>query len=528
MSVTHPRSTVVSGPPVDINIPVPPTGNYYGMVYDLTAKQWIKTDAPVVRRNVVPDVSVVWSTAQKSGFIDPGVVSFTPGAAVQVGDVVIVSLATPGTSTKPTASWNTVYTANDFQPASGFYGGNTRIWAYQLLASDFTSGLANAISVTLQQYSHYTMTVAVYRGLTSAPTASSGVGTTGTVTADVVVVPAQTASRAAPKHLVFSAVSISNTIAGGVVNFPVAAEAPLGTYQTQEFIRSGLIQQSTPASPTTNPSSPRIDYVTVAVPLTPITTGGSSLAPANVITDLVDVEFSGMLQGDVPFYDAASERWKNAPADPKSSPMTGQTTIDEFNDRSVANYWTDVDPAGAPSSARTWVEAGDSLGVELTGGDTANSMRAKLTPLSSFGGALSAGDAFVVKQDFISVGFGGPVQGLIFSTAGAASGTQLQFGFYYASGNVPTVARYTYSSFASASINDATAMPKVPLWYRVVMTAANTWRVDLSTDGITWFKGAVTSSFTITPTHVGLGAASWGTAKGHATWDCLRRQAGIS
>jgi hypothetical protein len=60
------------------------------------------------------------------------------------------------------------------------------------------------------------------------------------------------------------------------------------------------------------------------------------------------------------------------------------------------------------------------------------------------------------------------------------------------------------------------------------MVATNTWRVDLSPNGDLWLLGSTVSK-TITPTHVGFAASSWGSAvKGVTAFDCIRRVASVT
>lgn len=221
--------------------------------------------------------------------------------------------------------------------------------------------------------------------------------------------------------------------------------------------------------------------------------------------------------------------------DPRWTALSGQTTVDEFNDASLDSAWVRVDGTGAASGNLTWTENGDALSASQAGGDTAGKLHGLVRPLSGAGGSMVAGDAFVTCLTLMTSNGSSEctLVGLVLTdNAAFGSGTQVigEVGLF----SVPGLQSYAWTGYGTAGSsvgNLGTGYPicGVPLYIRLVMTASNTWRTDFSYDGISWLKGLATLSLTLTPTHVGFVDSSYGAATKHvASWEFLRRVSGVS
>lgn len=207
-----------------------------------------------------------------------------------------------------------------------------------------------------------------------------------------------------------------------------------------------------------------------------------------------------------------------------------ETTIDEFNDNSLAAAWTRVDGTGAASGNCAWTEGGDSLSLKHNGGDSAGVAHGLVTALTGAGGSLVTGDAFVSCITLLAPSANFSSIGLCLSdgtTHGAGKQVVANMGF---SVGAAVLAGEVWSNWNSRTSTVTTMSPQFAnRWYqRIVMTAANTWRVDISADGVSWHAGT-TMSQTFTPTHVGFYTTSWGGAvKFLAGIEFIRRASGVS
>jgi hypothetical protein len=216
---------------------------------------------------------------------------------------------------------------------------------------------------------------------------------------------------------------------------------------------------------------------------------------------------------------------------------SGETSVDEFNDGVIDPAWARVDSAGggvSPAANITWSEGSDSIGGVNLGGDSTDGFHALLRPLSAFGGALIAGDA-IISCLTLMPSIGGSnysFAGLMLADGNTfGSGNQILgiLGAAAAGKNLQVSAFTGFNTAAGVSSVTLTTMDTLRFVYvRLVMTAANTWRVDGSPDGVNWIKGS-TISRTVTPTHVGLCSTSYGTSTKHVvSSEFLRRVAGIA
>lgn len=258
--------------------------------------------------------------------------------------------------------------------------------------------------------------------------------------------------------------------------------------------------------------------------INPLNSAGTTVADGDYILTVAGGKVTGLTLAPVGGVVIKDRLW---------TPASGVTSIDEFNDNSLSGSFTRVDAAGGSGRA-TWTEGGDVLSVYNAGGDAVNELHAQMYPLSGVGGAPAVGDAF-----FTALMIGNPV-GTNYSFGGIllADGTTYGAGKQVvATSHVGTTSRdhylrtYTnYNTIASSVDQVATAVSTGLTYYlRIVCTAANTWRRDYSYDGVTWFPGGATASYTLTPTHVGVLSSSFGTStKSTVRYEFLRRQSGVS
>lgn len=214
------------------------------------------------------------------------------------------------------------------------------------------------------------------------------------------------------------------------------------------------------------------------------------------------------------------------------TPAAGVTSIDEFNNNSISGSFTRVDASGGTGRV-AWTEGGDVLSVGIAGGDASGELHAQMYPLSGVGGAPAAGDAFLTAFMIGNLTAANYAFGGLILADGTTYGAGKQV---VATSHVGTTSRdhylrtFTNYSTIASSVDQITngASTGVTYFVRIVCTAANTWRRDISIDGVTWQIGTA-AAYTITPTHVGVIASSFGTStKSMVRYEYLRRQSGVS
>lgn len=213
---------------------------------------------------------------------------------------------------------------------------------------------------------------------------------------------------------------------------------------------------------------------------------------------------------------------------------SGETSIDEFNDSSLDAAWTRVDGTGAASGNCSWTEGADVLSLKNEGGDTTSALHGLVRALSGVGGAPSTGDAYVTCLTLfgqVSLSF---IMGGIILSDGTTHGSGNQvFSLCYSDSSAATrqtneTRHHTNWTTVGGDSADLYSQPGTRTFVRLVKLASNTWRTDISPDGVQWLIGSTTTK-TITPTHVGLLSSSWGTStKGVTSYEFFRKVTGIS
>jgi hypothetical protein len=202
-----------------------------------------------------------------------------------------------------------------------------------------------------------------------------------------------------------------------------------------------------------------------------------------------------------------------------------ETSIDEFNDNSIAAAMVRVDAAGGAGRV-IWTEAADTLSAELQGGDGTGELHGYIRPLSGVGGSLSTGDAFVTH-----IAFGGSNSNFVIGGLVLSDGTTYGSGnqVFASIGNGPNSVLRPFTLWTTpGTAIDTIASIFLPTYLRLVYLGSNTWRQDLSSDAVSWRKGT-SGSKTITPTQIGFAVSSWGLGnKSTISFELLRRVAGIT
>jgi len=227
----------------------------------------------------------------------------------------------------------------------------------------------------------------------------------------------------------------------------------------------------------------------------------------------------------------ASQLGGGVNADGLFTPLGSTTYAEEFSG-ALDGSWVQVDAAGTASRV-TWTQGSGRLNVVHNGSGTDGSVtHLQLRPI---GAALSAGDAIVTAFD---VGVEAWAYNYIMS--------DLQFTDGTVSGTSNGIATQTYTNGSNGGYGivrcntnalltgdggasgPQTVINGGTMHSRLVMTAANTFRSDWSVDGVGWLKGN-TTSYTLTPTHMGLGMSLWsGTTRSMVSFHYLRRFSGIT
>lgn len=211
-----------------------------------------------------------------------------------------------------------------------------------------------------------------------------------------------------------------------------------------------------------------------------------------------------------------------------------ETTIDEFDDDSLAGAWVRVDGTGAASGNVDYSEGADTLAVRNNGGDTADKLHGLVIPLSSHGGSLANGDGFVTCVTLLGAPVNHCFAGMIISDGTThGSGNQVWAEVGRNAGTDLIVQSFGWSGWGTAGSAAGGFLwartQQTALYVRLALISANTWRTDISVDGHHWLNGSATLSKTMTATHVGFASTSYGTSTKHiASYEFLRRVSGVT
>ena len=186
---------------------------------------------------------------------------------------------------------------------------------------------------------------------------------------------------------------------------------------------------------------------------------------------------------------------------------TVHTYDDEFDDATISGDWTSVTPAGTA----TWTEAGSRLHVKNFS-QASNDVACQLKSL----GSLTA----PVTIDTVYTSAGEPgnnaMSGILFSTGTSTSSSGFGMLSYWSGNTDEDFHVFQPRSGTLTNFNGTHGVTSHMrfsgrIYNRVVWIATNSWAVMWSSDGVNWFETASNPiSYTMTPTHFGLHATSWG------------------
>lgn len=170
----------------------------------------------------------------------------------------------------------------------------------------------------------------------------------------------------------------------------------------------------------------------------------------------------------------------------------------------AADIWWEGDSAGMTTvtvtGSQTLTEMDGFLSVNMIG-QTAADMNCLLKAHT-----FSVGDSFCARLGIVG---GSQSQACVIFTDGTASSSSMMYGGIVSDGGVGKFwqASGTLTSWAG-NFNDTFnnyGGGRSDIYAKLVYVATNSWRVWYSTDGVSWMTPFVAVSFTLAPTHVGIG-----------------------
>jgi hypothetical protein len=215
------------------------------------------------------------------------------------------------------------------------------------------------------------------------------------------------------------------------------------------------------------------------------------------------------------------------------TPVGTNVFADEFDDGVLDPAWVRIDKAGQNGFV-TYTENGGVLSTYHTTGSNGSAvMQALVRPI---GAAWAAGDAIVVAIRFIGT----------YATNYTMFGPCLTNGTTHGTSNMIHGEMYTNTGVAGPGIIRSDGFTGMngsetpgtgynvnptngPLYMRLVMTAANTWRTDMSPDGVSWWINPSPLTYTLTPTHMGVAISNWNSGmQSVVSYEFFRRVSGVS
>jgi hypothetical protein len=202
------------------------------------------------------------------------------------------------------------------------------------------------------------------------------------------------------------------------------------------------------------------------------------------------------------------------------NPLTSGTDDDEFDDDTIDAAWTSLTVTGSA----TWTEQDDVLSVvfdDQTAGDAAAQIK------SINGTPAAAIEISTAVRAFTSANHG--IVGMFFSDGTTATSNLVQFRTNVSDGSTSMYGG-TFTDLQNTLLStftvDASSLLS-PIYMRLTWVSSNTWRMEVSPDGVSWTAFALADqSRTLTPTHYGLYVSSYGgTVPKIATFEYFRSDA---
>lgn len=192
---------------------------------------------------------------------------------------------------------------------------------------------------------------------------------------------------------------------------------------------------------------------------------------------------------------------------------TANAKDDEFLTSSLDGSWTRVDYAN--SGAVTYNPNYGMLSVKHTGGDAAQGWHALLKSMSGLSAPVTI-ETCLRLQTYE----GTLIAGLVI-TDGTTVGSGKQVSLDHQRSGATSFRNWTgFNAFGGELTGSPTGTGpghrSDRLFMRLTWVSANTWRAEVSPDGISWMpfnftNGLADSSHTMTPTHMGIWLSSYGT-----------------
>lgn len=186
-------------------------------------------------------------------------------------------------------------------------------------------------------------------------------------------------------------------------------------------------------------------------------------------------------------------------------PSTAKAADDEFGDDSFDSAWTQV----APTGSATWTESRSLVSVKFAS-VVSGDMFCMLKPITiSSGGYI---ETCMRHLAFNSSQF--CMAGLVLANGTTNTSSAAAAFTWSGSSSTMTGVLLTGTITAMGSGGNIYAVTGPQIYTRLTWVSSNTWRQELSPDGISWSTfGVSDTSFTLTPTHMGLFVSNWGTTK---------------
>lgn len=191
-------------------------------------------------------------------------------------------------------------------------------------------------------------------------------------------------------------------------------------------------------------------------------------------------------------------------------PTTAHVNDDEFRDASVNAAWTQTDPA----SPATWTENGDVISASVAGGDPAQRLHALTKTITG----IAAGTEIVTAVRILCDAQQYPFAGLIFSDGSTAGAGVQVSGHVYLDSAAPGTLNFqllrttNFDTLGSAASSTTWAHIGPQVYLKLVYNAANSFRLEVSPDGVSWIVAIANTALTLTPTRGGLVASTNGGA----------------
>lgn len=211
--------------------------------------------------------------------------------------------------------------------------------------------------------------------------------------------------------------------------------------------------------------------------------------------------------GSVIRHVATGDDFRHLWREPALEPAWGSED-DEFDGDTIDGSWTEC---AAPTGTTTWTQTSiGTMDAVATPTMQDQDWAALLKPIP---GTFLQGDSIWTAFRYLDErGVGATMYGLCF-TDGTTTGDNMMACAVYSdagSDNLKHTLRYGTRDVQSASTSTDSLDRHGPwIYLRLTWVSSNTWRGEISINGETWIQYLSDTSFTMTPTHMGLALSGW-------------------